>query len=257
MRNIFIFLLFVCLVSCQSRGEDKQVYEGGIDETETEEDAGGDDLVERKLIKEGFVEFRTENMELVKEKVAKSVSKYKAYVSNDQLYKTSNRFSNTIVIRVPSPQFDSLLNDVTAGVEKVDRKEINVKDVTEEFLDVEARVKTKKELEARYLALLTKANSISEILEIEKQIESLRSEIESVEGRLKYLESKVSFSTLTLTFYVETMQETVFSSEFGQAFANGWQNMIWFLVALTSVWPFLLITLVLFFVVWRIRKSRK
>ncbi|MFT5915225.1 MAG: hypothetical protein ACJAWV_000391 [Flammeovirgaceae bacterium] len=242
LSKFFFFLLFINVVSCQSQYEDnKQQYKGGGDsDTKIEEDANTG-VTERKLMKEGYVEFRTGDLESVKNQISQGVKKYKAYISSDQIYKAPNRISNTVVIRVPSQKFDSLLNEIISGVETVDSKEIKVKDVTEEFLDVEARLKTKKELETRYLALLKKANTISEILEIEKQIEALRSEIESTEGRLKYLESRVSFATLTLTFYEQTNTETTFSYEFKQAFRNGWQNLIWFLVNLTNLWPFLIL----------------
>lgn len=65
-----------------------------------------------------------------------------------------------------------LLIDATKGVDKFDHKNIEVKDVTEEFLDVKARLKTKKELEDRYIDLLKKANNIKEILEIETRLDN-------------------------------------------------------------------------------------
>lgn len=214
------------------------------------------ETIERKLIKEGRVEFKTDNLNTTRKTIFEAVNKYKGYVSSDQEFKSPGRKSNTVVIRVPAKTFDNLLSDATKGVEKFESKEINVKDVTEEFLDIQARLKTKKELELRYIDLLKQAKNVTEILEIEKQIGELRSEIESIEGRLKYLQDRVSFSTLTMTFYETVPNETAFEQKFKNGFRNGWDNLIWFFVVLTNIWPFILIGIGLIFGI-RLYKKRK
>lgn len=120
--------------------------------------------VERKLIKEGRVEFETDHLNSTRKTIFEAIKKYNAYVSSDQEYKSPGRKSNTLIIRIPAENFDNLLSDATQGVEKFESKEINVKDVTEEFLDIEARLKTKKELEQRFIELLKEAKNVSEIL---------------------------------------------------------------------------------------------
>jgi hypothetical protein len=199
--------------------------------------------VERKLIKEGRVEFETDNLNSTRKTIFEAVNKYKGYVSSDQEFKSPGRKSNTVIIRVPADNFDNLLSVATQGVEKFESKEINVKDVTEEFLDVQARLKIKKELEQRFIDLLKEAKNVTEVLEIEKQIGQLRSDIESIEGRLKYLQDRVSFSTLTMTFYESIPNETEFGQKFKNGFSNGWDNLVWFFVVLTNIWPFILIGL--------------
>lgn len=201
------------------------------------------ETVERKLIKEGRVAFETDNVNSTRKTIFETVKKYKGYVSADQEFKSPGRKSNTVIIRVPADNFDHLLNDATQGVEKFESKEINVKDITEEFLDIQARLKTKKELEQRFIELLKDAKNVTEVLEIEKQIGQLRSDIESIEGRLKYLQDRVSFSTLTMTFYESIPNQTEFGQKFNNGFRNGWDNLIWFFVVLTNIWPFILIGL--------------
>ena len=198
---------------------------------------------ERKLIKEGRVEFETGNLTSTRKTVFEAVNKHKGYISSDQEFKSPGRKSNTVIIRVPAANFDNVLKEATQGVESFESKEINVKDVTEEYLDVQARLKTKKELEQRFIELLKEAKNVTEVLEIEKQIGQLRSEIESVEGRLKYLQDRVSFSTLTMIFYESTPNETEFGRKFENGFRNGWDNLIWFFIALINIWPFILIGL--------------
>ncbi|WP_299704023.1 DUF4349 domain-containing protein [uncultured Pontibacter sp.] len=224
-------------------------FEGGSDETEkmlvTPAPDGQVQEVQRKLIKEGRVEFETEDISTTRQTVFRAVQQYKGYISSDQEFKSPGRTSNTLVIRVPAEHYDDLLRDATVGVKKFDFREIDVKDVTEEFLDVEARLKTKKELEARFLELLKQAKNVSEVVEIEKQLSTLRSDIESIEGRLNYLQNQVALSTLSMTFYERTPVYTEFSREFKDGFRNGWNNLIWFFVFLTNIWPFVLLGLAL------------
>ena len=254
-RKIFGLLILLLIFSC-AKNEDAsfEMAQKKSMTTQTENQEGIN--VERKLIKEGRVEFETGDITASRKLIFESIEKHKGYTSSDQEYKSIGRVSNTIVIRVPAKNFDLLLNDATKGVTKFDSKNIEVKDVTEEFLDIHARLRTKKVLENRYLELLKKAKSVTEILEVEKQIGQLRSEIESIEGRLNYLKNKVSLSTLTMTFYQSIPNETKFGNKFKNGFKSGWNNFIWFFVFLTNIWPFILIGIGLIFgiKIWRKRE---
>lgn len=205
------------------------------------------------MIKDGKVKFETDDINLTRRLIFESIEKYNGYISSDNEYNSVGQISNTIIIRVPAKNFDLLLSDATKGVAKFDSKDIEVKDVTEEFLDIEARLKTKKELENRYLEILKKANSVTEMLEVEEQIGQLRSEIESIEGRLKYLESKISFSTLTMSIYQNISDETRLANDFKNGFINGWNILIWSLTFLINIWPLILIGigLVVGIKIWR------
>lgn len=235
--------IILAILGCAENPDNANLEMAADEMVEPTSELKTSETVERKLIKEGLVQFETDNLNSTRKTIFESVKKYKGYISSDQESKSPGRKSNTVVIRVPSDDFDNLLSDATQGVENFESKEINVTDVTEEFLDIQARLKTKKALEQRFLDLLKEAKNVSEVLEIEKQIGQLRSDIESIEGRLKYLQDRVSLSTLTMTFYESIPNEFEFGQKFKNGFGNGWDNMIWFFVVLTNIWPFILIGL--------------
>ena len=212
--------------------------------------------IEQKLVKEAWVEFETSNLENTRTTIHQAVKKHKGYVSSDKENQSSYRISNTIIIRIPSGNFDSFLHDATAEVKQFDKKEINIHDVTEEFLDVEARLKTKKELENRYLELLQKAKNVSEMLEIEREIGKLRADIEAMDGRMKYLQNQVSFSTLTFTFYKKDPEKSELGQKMKAGLQDGWNYLIDFFAFLLSVLPFILLVLILVFI-FRIYRKRK
>ncbi len=84
------------------------------------------------------------------------------------------------------------------GMEKILFKEIDARDVTDQFIDLETRLASKRNYLKRYNDLLAKAKTVKDILEIEEKIRGIEEEIESTTGRLKYLGDLVNYSTLDL-----------------------------------------------------------
>lgn len=212
---------------------------------------------QRKIIKEGSIRFETANAKDTRQQLTTAVAKYQGYVSQDNAESYGNRSVYTLTLRIPAAHFESLLADIATTAKNIEQQDIKALDVTEEFIDVESRIQTKKELESRYKALLSKASKIEEILAIEKEIETLRSDIESYEGRLNYLKSSIAFSTLTVVFYETQPSTTSSGSEFTSAFKEGWDNLVAFTLGLFYIWPFILISIGVFFLIRRRIKRKK
>lgn len=200
--------------------------------------------LEPKLIKTGTLEFETSNLEATYQLVRQAAQSNEAFLSNESSSNQYDRIVQHLTIRVPSRNFDKLIKAVSEGVKRFDTKTIEATDVTEEFVDAEARLKTKKQLEQRYQELLKRANKVSEILEIEEQIGELRSEIEAVEGRLRYLNNRVDYSTLDVQFYQKMLTLARNDRHFGSAFLQGWDNFVSLLFGLVANWSTILILLV-------------
>jgi hypothetical protein len=213
--------------------------------------------IQRKIIKEGNIRFETTNSEKTRGIILSSVKENNGYISSDNASNYDGNTEYRMTIRVPSDHFDRLLEDISRSAQKLDSKNINALDVTEEFVDIEARIKAKKELEDRYRELLKKAVKVDEMLTIEREIGTLRTDIESIEGRLRYLKSKVAYSTLTVVFYEKTASSFGFWHKFVHAIQNGWTNVLWFFIGLTHLWPFLLIGVIIIIVVRRVKRSGK
>lgn len=234
-----------------SRGDEMQAV------AKNESSEQHEQTVAKKLIKNGTVAFETSDLIETRKLIYKAVEQFNGYVASDTEYKNSDQVNNSLNIRIPAAHFDTFLNEITLGVTKFDRKEIVVNDVTTEFLDIQARLTTKKELEQRYLQILQKATTVSDILEVEKQLGELRSAIESVEGQLTYLENQVSFSTLQVQIYQTTPKQNEFGKQFKSGFKNGWDYFIEFLVFLVTIWPFIFIILGLLLVIKAYRKRKQ
>ncbi len=215
----------------------------------------------RKIIKEGDLTYQVDSIELTRKKVVESVQKYGGYIVHDNADYYGEEKSYYFEIKVPAGYFDSFIDELTSGVNKFDVKTITATDVTEEFVDLEARLKAKKEVEQRFIQLLAQANSIEEVLNVEQEVGYLRTEIESIEGRLNYLKNRTGLSTLRLSVYESSpyieVEEEGYGSKFGNAFEAGWIGIVYFFIGLTALWPFILLTIIIIVVVKVLMKKSR
>jgi len=220
-----------------------------------------DQQIEQKIIKEATLRFETDNLETSFIQIEKAVAASKARIINDSEGKDYATAFRNLIIKVPSQNFDLFVNDVSKGVSYFETKNISAEDVTEQYIDLTSRLKTKKKLEERYLEILKKANKVSDILEIEEQISAIREEIEAKEGQLKYLESRVSESTLTIEFYKTIVEKEgvkiSYGSKLGNAVKSGFYTLSDLLISLLSVWPLIIIFFVLAYFIRKRFKRRK
>jgi hypothetical protein len=211
---------------------------------------------ERKLIKTGSLSLTVANVSATSKEIHMLCAQYHAYVSSETQTRYDQRLEYDQVIRIPAANFDGFIARVEALGKEIGNKNIETSDVTEEFIDKEARLKTKRELESRYREILKQAKEVSDILSIEAQLNNVRSDIESMEGRLKFLNSQVSYSTLTLSFHERIGVESGFGSKTIAAFGHGWDAFLVLIIALVNLWPFLLIAAIAIIAVGKFKLRR-
>jgi hypothetical protein len=259
--TIWTLLAIMALYSCNSISNKRETSARAIvlnDEMSNQSKVENVETpIERKIIKEGEIAFETTTLYETESLITKTVNEMGGYIANDNVFSNEDRITHRLTVRVPADKFDQLLRRISESAEKIDRKNISVIDVTEEYIDIEARIKTKKELENRYKELLVKAKTVEDLLSIEKEIGTLRTEIESIEGRLRYLQDRVSLSSLTIEYYQLTASSFGFLSKLGRAFVTGWNWLLAFIVGLIHMWPFILLIGSGLFIAFRIGRKRK
>ncbi|MFN8322534.1 MAG: DUF4349 domain-containing protein [Chitinophagales bacterium] len=198
-----------------------------------------------QIIKNANVQFQVKELERSHERIAALVKQYAAYFGSDNKATSSYQIESNLVIRVPAAQFDKLMEELMRESIYTNYMNITAEDVTAQFVDIQARLKTKKEVEQRYIALLKQSNKVADILEVEDKLRVIREEIEAAEGRLKLLKDQVGYSTITLNMYQKLdytpEPETGFFSNLKEAFVRGWRSLVDLLIVLVRVWPFLII----------------
>lgn len=208
-------------------------------------------IIAQKIIKNGNLKFESSNLETTYEQIKIAAKKGKATIQNDSEGKDYGTIYRRITVRIPSENFDTFIKDISTGVDYFDNKEISAQDVTEEYIDIDARLNAKKKLENRYLELLSKATKMSEMLAIEAQLSAIREEIEAKEGQLRYLQNQVSLSTVTIEFYKTVAEESGVTISYGakiwNALKSGFYGISSFFLTLLEIWPFIIIATALFY----------
>ncbi|MBI5532565.1 MAG: DUF4349 domain-containing protein [Deltaproteobacteria bacterium] len=111
----------------------------------------------------------------------------------------ARRSDREIVIRVPTAKFFDALKKLD-GMGDTLHKDVQVEDVTEQYLDISLRLKNAREVRDRIAALLANAKTVEDSLRVERELERLSAEIERMEGRLKFLRDRAAYSTITISF---------------------------------------------------------
>jgi hypothetical protein len=109
------------------------------------------------------------------------------------------RVGSSITIRIPAAAFDETLNGVGRLGDELTR-EVNVRDVTEEYADLEIRLHNAEAVRRRLEQLLVKATSVEGALAVERELARVTEGIEQLKGKLKLLNELVLFSTITVNF---------------------------------------------------------
>ena len=259
LRNLMMLVPVIFMVACGQHSEEanpvaKEMVLASVNDNRS----SSSDVVmlERKLIRSGDFTFEVENVTDTKKYIEAICNELKAYSSSESQNNLGDRIQLFQTIRVPAKQFDNLLVKLESLALSVENKSINTQDVTEEFIDVEARLATKKSLEERYLEILKQAKTVADIVSIESQIASVRADIESMEGRINYLKNQVSFSTLQVSYFQRVGTDFGFFGKAARALGSGWDNFLSFTIMLINLWPFMVLILGVWFLIKRLVKKR-
>jgi hypothetical protein len=161
---------------------------------------------ERKIIRNADLSVETNAPAEGQRRITSLAESRGGFVVNSETKQTDNEGAQaqldttiTLVVRVPSTQFGAMLDDVRKIGSRVRQEKITGQDVTEEYVDLEARIKTKKALEVQFLEIMKRAGRVTDALEVQTQLGEVRTDIERLEGRRRLLENQSSLSTITVT----------------------------------------------------------
>lgn len=126
---------------------------------------------------------------------------------------------NRITLRIPAHEFEPFL-DRLAKLGDVVSRAIKGSDVTEEFLDLDLRLKNALQTRERLAELLARAQNVKDALEIQKELGRITEEVERMKGRMQYLRDQVAFATVTVELRVRRLGDASLPGESQNPF--GW-----------------------------------
>ena len=205
---------------------------------------------------------RVKNLDVAVTQVQNLVTHYRGRVTNSNAERSGLPYIN-IAILVPRSSFDGLLTDIKQIESSVTNENIHSTDVTEEFIDIDARLKVMKKTEDRFIALMADTRNVEEIIQVEKEHLRIRGDIDSLEGRMDYL-SKTTQNSVNNLHMTQEAAITGNSWNPKDSLDNSIRFFISFLkkIADIFIWafvfsPIILILAVIYFLIYRwVKKAR-
>lgn len=226
--------------------------------------------IERKIIRNADLELEAAAPSDAQAKITTIVEAKGGFViaSNQSSsdVKTTERDKVSMTVRVPADKFNESLDEIRKTAARTISETVKGQDVTEEFIDIEARIKSQKALEAQFLEIMKRSNTVDEALSIQREIADVRGEIEKVEGRKQFLQNQSSLSTIEIKIQSPTAfaaNSSGFFYKIGESFSDGFDVALGFMLGLITlaiaILPFLIfIVLPLYLVVrYFLKKNRK
>jgi hypothetical protein len=208
--------------------------------------------IERKIIRNADLNLESNTPEEAMTKITAIAESKGGFVVESQQStsdaKSATRDVVTMTVRVPAAKFNETLDEIRKTASRVILENVKGEDVTEEFIDIEARLKTEKALEQQFLEIMKQAKSVEDALNVQRQLAQVRGEIEKIEGRRRFLESQTSLSTIKIRLQTPaalSVNSEGFSSQLAQAFGRGFDSALTFILGLVTfiiaILPFLLV----------------
>lgn len=190
--------------------------EGAVGEEQAEtsdgasDAANGDDLkrstIDRAVIRTGEVDLVVDDYGTANDRVREVASTYDGFVT-DSTRRTAERYNASwtrghVTIRVPTEHFDEAFQDVQE-VGTVRQASQDSKDVTDQLVDVEARLKNLRAERDRLRTLYEEANETEDVLAVQRELSRVQGEIERLEARQRQLQDQVAYATITVAIAEE------------------------------------------------------
>lgn len=154
---------------------------------------------DRKIIRNGDFTIEAKNPTEAQHQIQVIAESFGGFVVTSEFQQSSASVSVVnVIVRVPAAQFQAA-TDKIRGVGTVIREKISGKDVTEEYVDLEAQLRAKRALEAQFLEIMKQARKVEDALSVQENLSEVRTEIERIEGRRRYLENQAALSTVSVT----------------------------------------------------------
>ncbi|QQS34293.1 MAG: DUF4349 domain-containing protein [Acidobacteriota bacterium] len=196
----------------------------------------------RKIIQNADLDLETADPENSQRSITQIAESLGGYVVETQQRSSDMRSSKrdivSMTIRVPADKFGTALEQIRGAADRVVVETVKGQDVTEEFIDLEARLTAKRAGETQFMEIMKRSTDVSDALEVQKELAEIRSEIERLEGRKRFLENQTTLSTIKLRIQSPSAissSSTGFSYRLRDAFFTGFEIAQGFVFAVITL----------------------
>ncbi len=279
LSSVALLLLAGLLLACGATPEPQAVYlpeapvpmEKPVAGKEAAESGGSADLdldtTERMVIWNASVYLTVEDAEESLTAIQSLARELGGYPISSESWLEDEQVHARLTIRVPAERFDEALSRIRDLGLRVDRESANSEDVTDQYVDLESRLRHLEAKEAQLLKFMEDAENTKAVLSVYKYLDETQAEIEQVKGKMKYLSSLSAMGTITVEMYPEEAEPPVIEEGWnpGRTLRDAARALLRVLKALANlaIWltvfglPLLLfVALPIALIVWAIRRRK-
>ena len=285
-------LLAALLTGCGSAGKSAVSYDSGMVEYAVSDEAamapaegaamknsaadtGSTQLPQnRKWIVTVNLTAETDDLDALRSALDEKIAALNGYVEdqsvyNGSIYDSGRRYrSANLTVRIPADSIDAFLQDV-GGLANIVRQNKSIEDVTLSYVATESRLKALETEEARLLELLSQAETMTDLLEIEARLSEVRSELENYASQKRLYDNQIDYATIYIA--IEEVQEYTPTEKpsLWERIRDGFKDnlegvgeglldvLVWFIVSIPTLVVLAVVVLILVLIVRRIRRHRK
>jgi hypothetical protein len=219
---------------------------------------------ERMIVRNGYMELVVSDVLAVRNDIARLATNYGGYPVSSSIRGEEEDLRGNITIRVPDDLFEQALAEIRGMGVRVTEENTSSYDVTEEYIDLQSRLKNAEAAEQQYLTILEQATDVEDILMVYERLTDIRQEIEQIKGRIQYLERTSSMSLIEVHLQPEASAKPLARA--------GWNALEVFksairglsvagqVIATIAIWLLIFIPIwgtILGIIIWRVRRKKR
>ncbi len=205
---------------------------------------------DKRVMKDGSLDIRVRSADEAAENIRKVAEAKGGSVQQSNFWQmTDNVKTGSVTVKVPVDRFEETFAELKKVATFVVSENMSGSDVTEQFIDLKARLDNKKAQEQALQALLTRAEKVSDVIDVTRELGKVRAEIESLEGQMRYLSNQTDMASITVSLTEDARITPDGSFRPGQSFADALKQLIWSLGKIaTGLMLFLIVAVPIFLV---------
>lgn len=168
---------------------------------------------ERKVIQTASLRITVKDTAQVLDSIQGLADQLGGYIVSSTSWREDDQLRAEITLRIPAEQLHAALQQIKEQAIEVDNESISGQDVTEEYTDLEARLRnleaTEKELQELLTTVREKTGKAEDILAVYRELTQIREQIETLQGRIHYLDTMTAMATISVDIWPEPLEKPV------------------------------------------------
>jgi hypothetical protein len=187
--------------------------------------------IERKIVQTGSMQLQVEDVGGGFEEVGRIATAAGGFVASSKFSYKDEKQIASVTIRVPADAYQDVLRQLRGLAKTVDAEDSNASDVTEEYTDLQSRLRNLEATRDQLLQLLGRAQTVTDILTVQDRLNNVTGEIEQVKGRMQLLDNLTSMATVTVHLRPVAAPVKADSGgvNLGETIAEAWDDSLAFL----------------------------